>query len=368
MSSTPSDTLPRTSSQAGTVEGQYRLPLHGLAALRIFLILAIGLGYASTMGVGMDAPELGRHWGYDPSWFGVQMLFILSGFLAMRSMSQGRTIGVFALSRIKSLWPALIGATLISVLIIYPIMCAPDAPVQMGAGDLTLYFLKTIFLIDPGQLMPGLMDDALYMCLLQGAIWTLRWGLILHIGFLLGWTLQIFRNRKLTFALCIAVIALHIGVVDQAIKNESFKELVEPIFPGIRLGYAYLIGVTLYSWQGHLRLNKRRVLISSSAIALLATINYHLLPWTAAQEILGVAVWLTLGLGFLHNAPKALAACPRLAPLLYVSIWPAAQIIVALNPSLGMYGGVALSILTACAAALALYALLRQARIQPARL
>ncbi len=348
----------------GSRRRNYTLPLHGLASLRILIILAIGMGYASTMRIGPQTTEWGNHWGYDPSWYGVQMLFILSGFLAARSMANGRSIKDFFTSRLKSLWPALIAATLVSALIIYPIMCAPDATVRMSTGDRAKYFLKTIFLIDPGGLMPGLMDDAKYMCLLQGAIWTLRWGILLHIAFLLGWTSRILQNPKLVLALCIVSVATYVRLVDHAVSDADFATQVEPFLSGIRLGYAYLIGVTLLLWQQHLRLNKRRIMASATAIGLVATAVYMWMPWSASQEILGVAFWLTLCLGFLHNAPQILQLCPRLAPVLYVSIWPAAQIVVALTPSQSPI----LSTFVACVSSGLLFILLRQARVQPARL
>ena len=344
------------------------LPLHGLAALRILIVLIIGLGYASTMGIGGDSPEWGRLWGYDPSRYGVQLLFILSGFLAARSMANGRTIREFFGSRIRSLWPALIVATLFSVCIIYPIMCAPDAPVRMSMGDLAAYTFKTVFLIDPGTRMPGLMDDAKYMCLLQGAIWTLQWGLILHVGFLFGWVTRLLQRRSLTLLSCLAAIALYVTVIDTSIVDAEFAANIEPIFPGLRLGYAYLIGVTLFQWQDKLRLNLPRILLASIIITGLSCAFYLSLPWSSLLEVMGVFAWLSLCLGFLHSAPRMLERCPRLAPMLYVSIWPAAQIVVSLTPDISQLTVINFSILLAISSAGVMFILLREARIQPARL
>lgn len=250
---------PDNSTSGETVQTKYRLPLHGLATLRILIVLIIGLGYASTMGLGSSSPEWGRIWGYDPSRYGMQILFILSGFLAARSMARGRSVLEFFGSRLWSLWPALIAATLFSVCIIYPVMCAPDAPLLMSAPDLAVYFLKTIFLIDPGARMPGLLDEAKYACLLQGAIWTLQWGLILHVGFLCGWATRLLRHRGLSLAFCIASIVLYIAVMDTGVLFPEFAKRVAPILPGLHLGSAYLVGVTLFHWQDQLRLNLTRI-------------------------------------------------------------------------------------------------------------
>lgn len=39
-----------------------------LNAVRLIIVLAISLGYASTMSMGQGNHEWGHHWGYDPSW------------------------------------------------------------------------------------------------------------------------------------------------------------------------------------------------------------------------------------------------------------------------------------------------------------
>lgn len=345
-----------------------RLPLHGLAALRILIVLFIGIGYASTMNIGPENYEWGNHWGYDPSWYGLQMLFLLSGFLAARSMTQGRTVPDFFRSRFMSLWPALLAATLVTVLLIYPIMCAPDASVRMDAVDLVGYFFKTVLLIDPGARMPGLLDDAKYMCLMQGAIWTLRWGLLLHIGFLIGWKTKILSRPYLALALAVSATILYMIVVHQNVKSTSIADLSEPFLPGFRLGYAYLCGVALFAWQHRLPKKAATILLTAVALGTAATIQYTFLPWTPLIEIFGTAFWATLCIGFLILAPGALRLCPRLAPVLYVSIWPSAQIIVAFAPNMDQLFVMKMSVLLACSGALVLFALLRQARIQPARL
>jgi hypothetical protein len=346
----------------------YKVPLHGLSALRILVILAIAVGYASTMNIGTESAEWGRHWGYDPSWYGVQVLFIFSGFLAIRSMTDGRTITDFLKSRTLSIWPALIAATLLVVCVIYPLMCTPDPAARLSVIELSTYFLKTVFLIEPGARLPGLMDDAKYMCLLQGAIWTLRVGIILHLGFLLGWVMRIFRNRKLVLALSILSIAAYVTLVDLSVQNPEFGNLIEPGLPFIRLGYAYLAGIALFQWQDKLRLNRQRILLSSSVIAILTSAFYMWAPWSSVLEILGVTFWLTICLGFLHNAPTFLSRCPRLSPVLYVTIWPAAQVVVALLPNATQINVIHISVVLASFGSAAIFLLLRQARIQPARL
>lgn len=350
-----------------TERGNYETPLHGLAALRIIIVIVIGLGYASTMGLGPSHQELGNHWGYDPSWYGIQMLFILSGFLAARSMANGHSIFGFFRSRTLSIWPALIGATLVTVCIIYPLMCAPNADVRMSVGNLATYLFNTVFLINPGAPMPGLLDDAKYMCLLQGAIWTLRIGLILHVAFLLGWMARILQNRYFVLTLSFLAISIYVLLVDTAVKDPESWSMIEPLFPTMRLGYAYLIGVAVFHWQDKLRLNIGQTFTIAAFIALITTASFLWLPWSSALEVMGVTMWFTICFGFLQNAPRAFQRCPRLTPVFYVSIWPTSQIVISLLPEISQLEAVLNSIALTMVASGVLYVLFRQARIQPAR-
>lgn len=239
---------------------------------------------------------------------------------------------------------------------------------RMSAPNLAAYFFKTVFLIDPGARMPGLLDDAKYMCLLQGAIWTLRIGVILHVGFLLGWVTRILRNRNIVLILSVIAIAIYVKLVDTAVANREFGEQIIPVLPIFRLGYAYLAGIALFMWQDKVQQAKQTMILLPILIALVTTAIYKWLPWSSIHEVLGVAVWTAVSLAFLQHAPLFFRRCPRLSPVLYVSIWPAAQIIVAFSPSSSQMGVILMSAGLASFAALLIFLVLRQARIQPARL
>lgn len=344
-----------------------RLPLHGLAALRILIVLVIGIGYASTMGIGTDSVEWGHHWGYDPSWWGVNLLFILSGFLALRSFTQDRSVFDFFGSRLWSLWPALLAATLVTTVLLYPIMCDTEATRTLGAGALAAYFFKTVFLIDPGAALPGLLDDAKYACLMQGAIWTLRWGLALHVAFIVGYKLRLFAHRNLIAGLFGLALLVYMTLVASSVAYPDFGELIAVFLPGVRLGTAYLAGTVLFAWQGKLMVSWRYMLPAAVAFAGLATLHDAFLGWSPILEVLGTAFWLTCCLGFLGYAPLQLRKCPRLTPVLYVTIWPAAQVIVALFPGLSQGGVIEFSLALASLGAVVVFLLLRQAHVQPAR-
>ena len=187
-------------------------------------------------------------------------------------------------------------------------------------------------------------------------------------GFYVAGSPRLLRHRGFTLGACIAALALYIGVIDASVSNADFAHLVRPVLPGLQLGYAYLIGVTLFLWQDKLRLNLAKILIASIIITGLTCGFYLWLPWSSLLEVMGVFVWLTNCLGFLYSAPRSLRTCPRLAPMLYVCIWPAAQIVVYMTPDIPQYDVIGLSIALSVSSAGILFILLSEARIQPARL
>ncbi|MEL6686216.1 MAG: hypothetical protein AAFP97_01190 [Pseudomonadota bacterium] len=150
-------------------------------AVRLIVVTFIMVGYTSTMAIGPGSREWLNLFGYDPSLYGLQVLFFLSGWLAWRSLSEGRSVQAFIRTRAAGTMPTVIVYTAIVTVVLYPILCDHDAPVIKNLTDLGAYFLKTVTLVQPGNPMPGALDGAAYPCLLQGTIWTLRWGVIAYI-------------------------------------------------------------------------------------------------------------------------------------------------------------------------------------------
>ncbi|MEM9599605.1 MAG: hypothetical protein AAF926_01160, partial [Pseudomonadota bacterium] len=212
--------------------------LSRLNAVRMIVILLIGLGYASTMAVGPGAREWLHSLGYDPSWYGIQVLFFLSGWLAWRSLASGRGIIAFVRSRVRRTLPWVLLYTLVITAVLYPLLCNHDSPLAQGTLHLALYFAKTVTLIDPGGPMPGALDDALYACLLQGTIWTLRWGAIAFAGLICAYLAGL-RARSLAILFMLCVIA-HVTVSTWSLHSGA--AWLDPLLPGLRLGYAFLFG------------------------------------------------------------------------------------------------------------------------------
>lgn len=306
--------------------------LRNLNAIRILVILFIGLGYSSTMPIGPDAEEILRTFGYDPSWYGIQILFFLSGWLAWRSLMQGRSIRSFILRRVRRIFPWLAFYTAIVTVILYPILCAPDAPVQLNATALALYFFKTVSLISPGTPMPGALDDAAYVCLLQGAIWTLRWGALAYFGLLFAFLLGL-RSPLVLLALLLLTLIAHIALAYSP-PNTSLSGLLPLAKTGLRLGYAFLLGVVVYAGQAKLPRRALPWLLLAGGFVGSAGLHYAFLPWTPMIEILATFGFCALAMAGLHGRTAIFSNWPNLVLPTYLGVWPTAQTLLYLMPEI----------------------------------
>lgn len=354
--------------------------LRRLNAVRLLAVLAIGLGYASTMPQGPESREWLSHLGHDPSWFGVQVLFFLSGWLGWRSLSRTdhrRYTGYLA-RRAKRIYPWTILYTAAIVLVAYPLLCAADdKPIQPAAESL-LYFVKTASLIAPGDPMPGALDSSPYTCLLQGAIWTLRWGIVAHIGLISVYALRI---RSRTGLSILAVLAVLLCASIFLVQAKTALDLPAILGTGARLAYPFLAGAALYAWDAKQMMSRKRWFTIAALAFGIATIHYLAVPWTPAIEILATTGWCAVAMMLLkpavqptasdaRPAPDFLAGRPNLILPTYLGIWPICQIYLFAAPHLPTLALIAVTLLSSVALAAVLSALARtlriHRRIQPA--
>lgn len=318
-----------------TRKDERRTNLLRLNAVRIFIVLMIAFGYASTMPIGPGNPELFAHLGHDPSWIGIQLLFFFSGYLALRSLRRHGSPLEYLKSRAIRNIPLLALFTLIVVLVIYPLVGAPIEDPLAVIKKLTLYFFQTVTCVDPGGTLPGLFQGALYDCIVQGAVWTFKWGMVAHVGTAIGSRLGLFKKNRLILALTICVLAAHYaGAYILAKQN--------PVWIGtpalaLRLAYPFLLGMTAYAYQDKLpKTTAVRALILAFLIGL-ATFWHTYLAWTPAIEMLLTSFWAYALFLVATSRTKTLSWLenwPNLALGIYLANWPISQLLLWNYPEL----------------------------------
>ena len=317
-------------SSAQKQSPQARLPW--LAPVRMLIIAFIAFGYASTMPRGPGTQEYLHVFGYDPSWYGLSLVFMISGFLALRSLRSHGSAAKFLSTRIGRNLPMLALFALLVIFVLYPLFGVPIEGSSTRLAQFGGYFLKVVSCFDPNVLTPGLLDNALYMCVVQGGLWSFRWGLIAYLATSLLWATGGLRDRRTLGIITLGTIFVYASLVMYAAKTQT-AALEFPI-TGLRLGWIYMAGMYAYACREHL---PRTLLIPTALIGFTA-LQFYVLPWTPFIEIS-----MTLGLSYLaflamtHRArvPESFAKIPDISLGLFIFNWPMAQIVLLLIPSLG---------------------------------
>lgn len=311
------------------------MSLSRLNAVRILIVLLIAIGYASTMPVGPGNPEMLAHLGYDPSWIGIQVLFFISGYLAVRSARKHGSAMRYLRSRFIRNIPLLAVFTFIAAFIIYPFFGSMDGSVWATSGKLLKYFFTTVTCLNPGQPLPGLLDDAIYACIIQGAAWTFKWGMIAHLVVAFGIVLNLHTRNRVILTLTVFAFAVHfvlayiqakIGIDWLGAPNLAF-----------RLAYPFLLGMTFFGWSDRLPKTIAGKTATLLALSSSAALWYYLLPWTPAIEMLSTMFWSYAAYLMLTSNGawlKGLENWPNLALALYLANWPVSQLLMMGYPDL----------------------------------
>lgn len=336
------------------------LTLHWLGPVRMLVIAIIAFGYASTMPRGPSEAEYFRFFGHDPSWLGIAIVFMISGFLALKSLHRHGSPARFLRSRLMRNLPILVLFSLLVILVAFPLL---GVPLNGTTGDGSRlaqhlkYLFKVITCLNANELTPGLLDNALYMCVIQGGLWTFRWGVIAYIFTGALWTLGGLRSNRTLFIFTGAAITSYAALMVYGTKTPDPHPVLELATVGLRLGWVYLAGMCAFG----LREKLPRTLWVPIALMAVAGIQYYILPWTPFIEIsmeLSLGYLVFLGVTSKKQMPDWMKNIPDISLGLYVFNWPATQITLLLIPSLTPWPLFALSFPVTILVALASWALI----------
>ncbi len=308
-----------------------------LNSVRILTVLAIAFGYASTMSIGPESAELLHHFGYNPSWYGLQVLFVLSGYLGARSLMRHGSAWQYLKSRTLRTVPLLALYTFVVVTIIYPLFNASGNSLSEDIVVLTHYYLQTVSMINPGKPLPGLLDNALYESLIQGAIWTLRWGAIIHICMAIGWHFKILNSKYVLLALALLSTLAYMLINFYIIQTGNTT--LWSIAVAILFGYAFLIGAAAYAWKDKFPNRWAKHILILSGLLITTYIIEQFIFWPPLIEILMTIFWSYLALALILTPSKitqVLKHWPNLTASIYFLHWPTIQIILFSVPDISV--------------------------------
>lgn len=301
--------------------------------VRMLVIGLIAMGHVSTIPHGPGSKEFLYQFGYDPSWLGVNALFMIAGFLAMTSLRRHGNALHLLTSKVARNLPVMIIYVAAITLLLFPIFGIKPNNFSNITSHLAVYAFDVLTCLDPGRKLEGLLDNAKYECVIQGAIWTFRWGLVAYIGAAIGWKIGILKSVKMLYIITslalIAYVVVHAAVVWRGIN------LPDSVTTALRLGWPFLAGMSLYTLKDTLP----KTWAIPAVTAVLAAIHYLMLPWSPLTEVLATIFWGYSAILLMSydgtKLPKAMQNVPDLSLGLYIFHWPAAQILLLLAPNSG---------------------------------
>ncbi len=326
-----------------------------LGPVRMLVITLIAFGYASTMPRGASEAEYLNILGYDPSWIGISVLFMMSGFMALRSLQKHGSIVKFLTSRMGRNLPTLILSALLIICVVFPVFGAPLGTEATRGSQHFQYFLKVVTCVDPDVLTPGLLDNALYKNVIQGGLWTFRWGMIAFFATALLWGLGGMKNKWILLGLSVAILLAYMGIMfyisnvnaleNPALENPSVSPLIKFTATGLRLGWAYMAGMSAYAFRKILRPSLLTVALIAVGFLIVSIVSF-LLSWASFVEIIIDSAFGYMVYGAVCSTkklPHILKALPDLSLGLYVFNWPMAQLTLLMLPTLSPLGLFAIS-------------------------
>lgn len=315
-------------------------PMIRMNAVRIITVLFIAFGYASTMPVGPGSKESLALLGFEPSWIGIQVLFFLSGVLALKSLQQDRAGWTYIKSKMWRILPQLSIVTLIVTLVIFPLLGHSDESMWALSGRLAKYFALTVMCIDPGAPLPGLMDDAKYMCLIQGAIWTFKFGLLLHVGTAIAGKIGLHKSKRFLLLAAVLMTFFYAGLFYYDAINKYASSTYNLIELTAKLAYPFLLGMAFWAYRE--KVSASRYMKGAILVFLLGytVISQTWLKWTPFIDISLCIFWMYIAWLVAISRTKLfdiLDNWPNIVLGLYIINWPVSQVLVETFPSFGRW-------------------------------
>jgi peptidoglycan/LPS O-acetylase OafA/YrhL len=303
---------------------------NNLNLLRIVAAFAVLVSHSFALAVGSPAAEPLRNWlGFSLGEIAVDVFFLVSGFLVTNSFLKRQCITSFLVSRGLRIFPGLLCAMVLSVLVMGPLLTSLPLFDYFARGQTWIYFLKCSTLVaGVTYALPGVFETNPIPQAVNGSLWTLPWEIRMYLLIPLCWVAVnlLRRPRMRSFKLCAAGAAIASGVL--LLSNHlNGTELSH----GLRLLFAFSTGASYASFANRVRLSSRlfctvcALLVASS----LAGQNYF---YPAYLFCMGYAV---LCAAYLPGG--TMRAYNRLGDYsygVYIYSFPIQQCVVMLNPGI----------------------------------
>ena len=259
--------------------------------LRFFAAVLVICGHMYHL-LGLPVLMLG---GQAVSTIGVEIFFLISGYLIMQSYTRDSNILRYTTRRFFRIIPGLVFLCIITVVVIGPIFTTLDTRTYFSSSS-TWGYLRNILLF-PVYSLPGVFEHNIYPNAVNGSLWTL----VVEIGMYVVLPLALFMGNKLKHQkivlVCFAVtLALSNSIINGFYPNTRMVIYGTSMADVLTLAPFFFVGV-LFSFsevKKHINLQLALILLGTvfvlqmsyakTEILMLAALSYFIFSFALAPN------------------------------------------------------------------------------------
>lgn len=236
--------MPTTPSVASALSGHQN---NRFDFLRLFAAWLVLFSHCYPLGGWPHREPLASTLGIDTlGGIGVAIFFVLSGYLVSISLERCPTLWVFARRRAVRIYPALIVACLLSVLVLGLLLTSLPW-LDYSRHEATRSYLRTATAWIIQFSLPGVFEATPLPHVVNGSLWSLRYELRCYLGLMVLSLLPFaLRWKVLVVLLILSAVVLARPAVPPALPGELFWGLD---YADSKLSWFFAIGAVYASWR-----------------------------------------------------------------------------------------------------------------------
>jgi peptidoglycan/LPS O-acetylase OafA/YrhL len=268
--------------------------------LRLFAAWLVLFSHCYPLGGRPESEPLASTLGIDTlGGVGVAIFFVLSGYLITISLERSHSLGDFARRRLLRIYPALIAISLLSVLVLGPLMTTLSQPVYWR-HSMTWDYLMTASAWVVKYPLPGVFADNPAPHAINGSLWSLPYEIRCYVVLaLLG---LVPGSLRLKVSLVAAGLAVLMMVRPPVPPTGPFDKFLGLDYYHTKLGLLFALGAVFACWRERIR-----PMFLPAALMLVAVYFMGYSAWQLIAYVLGLStltLWLALNAKWLPRIPQ----------------------------------------------------------------
>lgn len=195
--------------------------------------------------------------GFTLGHYAVNVFFVVSGFLVVRSWHRSESVVQFGIARATRIFPALLICVLVTAFVALPLVSALPLAEYFSSPQTLLYVPLTASLATPGAELPGVFDGNPVPNEVNGSLWTLRYEVFCYGVLAVLGLLGAFSSRTKTL-IVFALLGLPLFILSLVPGIHEDYNMVQHF---VRFGLCFGIGVLAHEFRDRIPLHWGGVLL-----------------------------------------------------------------------------------------------------------